>query len=198
MTAPLLPGSEFPLELGDQGSRRLKHPSQHIADFCKVDAPAFFERYLNFDIGVCLKCRVRFSEGDAEDFYAFFRNLHRVGGTHPYNHSPGGETQASRYLLIRSNPDFVPNSGSGSNKDQQRVLIADIEIVEDGQKVVVGGGAVVRLFLLDEIRGAGAHAIYQSVVTGRTERFIVGADGEAIFPSWLPFLLQHQRRNQVI
>ena len=58
------------------------HPRQYISDGYQLGESALLKHYLNGDLGVCLKIRCRFSQGNTEEFYAVFSHLDAAWNSH--------------------------------------------------------------------------------------------------------------------
>jgi hypothetical protein len=93
---------------------------------------------------------------------------------------------------------FRPHGATSGNGYQFAVLIDHVQMVDDGEQVVVGLLDCVGLLRADELSRPFAYAPYHSVLDGKIELFLGGRRGELqpvvrLFP-----LMNNERPNQMV
>lgn len=144
---------KFAEEARDKVTGCIPHASQNTNDWDDFCTPSFLKSYIRYYIGICLKGRIRVSEVNSKEFCAVYINLTAIMMREIYDHAPGRDAKAFRDLPISADYDGISDAHGLYGDDQQAVFVDDVKLIENRQEIVVRGGVMIWLRLLDEIEG---------------------------------------------
>ena len=156
-------------------------PRQHISDIYQAGQPTLLKRYLEGDIGICLKIRCGFGEIDSPELYAVFSDLNGVWGAESnYIGQIAMDVEYTRF----PNSDLITERGGCPDENKELVFISIVELADASKDGIIGSSrSVARLYSSQDFTGLGANILYRSLITGFSELFLRGVNGELV-----PFL----------
>ena len=170
----------IPKQIYGMGDARYE-PRQHISDIYQVGHPTLLKRYLEGDIGICLKIRCGFGEINSPELYAVFSDLNGVWGAEPNNiWQIAMDVENPRF----PNSDLLTDCCSCSHENKELVFIRIVELADGRKDGIIGSSrSATRLYSSQDFTGFGANILYCSLLTGVSEFFLRGINGELV-----PFL----------
>lgn len=174
--APLRRDASAPDHLGgpllaepvDQEDRFVPELSQDIDDWLFGNRPKIAKHYLDAGFSSHLHVRLRFPEGDTQDFCAFFsRPLEALrwrdaGDVYRVTLLPRVRLTASKYEFPSGYPDDYHR--------QKTMFVGIIHLTENTEEVLIDAfRLVVRLARLDQVSCGVGDALYASAPTGKFE-----------------------------
>jgi hypothetical protein len=183
------PDSDSARSLGRVGP--LKFGRDHFGE------ARFFERYLNGDVDICVKGRAWFCEADPRYFYAILRKFSAPG----YKVRDGGVwayPQSRRLRLIGANANLLAHASGSCDDQEQAVFVADVEVVQDGEKIVLGTRLDVWLGVTDQFLGGGADPPYVSAINSLYEFLRLPTNGELMVVEWPMPILSGERGDEMV